>query len=61
LERDLSAIKINRVTNDDEKSRKLEKQANENEYHRFVEGNLILKQGLLDKRVVSMLVWHVLV
>lgn len=38
---------------DDERSRKLEKQAKENPYHSFVENNLIIKQGLLDKRVVS--------
>ena len=37
--------------NEDDRSRKLERQERENDYHRFVEGNLILKQGLLDKRV----------
>ncbi|ELT91464.1 hypothetical protein CAPTEDRAFT_131028 [Capitella teleta] len=37
--------------NEDDRSRKLDKQSRENDYHRFVEGHLILKQGLLDKRV----------
>ena len=37
--------------NDEEKSRKLKEQIGSNEFHKFVEGNLILKQGLLDKKV----------
>ncbi|ESP01382.1 hypothetical protein LOTGIDRAFT_111786 [Lottia gigantea] len=35
---------------EDERRQRLEKQARENEYHKFVEGNLIIKQGLIDKR-----------
>ncbi|XP_064600441.1 3-phosphoinositide-dependent protein kinase 1-like [Liolophura sinensis] len=38
------------VLTDDERKIRLEEQIKSNEYHRFVEGNLILKQGLLDKR-----------
>lgn len=34
----------------EERAARLEKQAETNPYHRFVEGNLILKQGLVDKR-----------
>lgn len=30
--------------------RRLERQRENNKWHRFVEGNLILKQGLVDKR-----------
>lgn len=30
--------------------KELDKQRNNNKWHRFVEGNLILKQGLVDKR-----------
>lgn len=41
--------KNNWITDDDRRS-KLESQSQSNEYHRFVKGNLILKQGLLDKR-----------
>jgi len=37
---------------DEDKQRKLEEQRKNNVYHRFVEGNLILKQGFLDKRKV---------
>ena len=36
-----------------ERKQRLEEQARTNDYHRFVEGNLILKQGLVDKRKVS--------
>ena len=36
-----------------ERKQRLEEQAKTNDYHRFVEGNLILKQGLVDKRKVS--------
>ena len=35
---------------DEERSRLLELQKQNNEYHEFVEGNLILKQGILDKK-----------
>lgn len=42
---------------DDERKIRLEEQIKSNEYHRFVEGNLILKQGLLDKRKVRL--WSV--
>ena len=35
---------------DEERSRLLELQRQNNEYHKFVEGNLILKQGILDKK-----------
>ncbi|KAL5019256.1 hypothetical protein ScPMuIL_004978 [Solemya velum] len=38
------------VITEEERRLRLEKQARENEYHRFVENNLILKQGLVDKR-----------
>ncbi|XP_046325903.2 3-phosphoinositide-dependent protein kinase 1-like isoform X1 [Haliotis rufescens] len=34
----------------DERKKELERQATGNKYHQFVEGNLILKQGLIDKR-----------
>ncbi|GBP35087.1 3-phosphoinositide-dependent protein kinase 1 [Eumeta japonica] len=34
----------------DEKRRRLEVQARENRWHQFVDGELILKQGLVDKR-----------
>nr|BAK64411.1 phosphoinositide-dependent protein kinase-1 [Haemaphysalis longicornis] len=34
----------------EEHSRRLHKQADSNPYHKFVQGNLILKQGLVDKR-----------
>ena len=37
--------------NDEERARKLKEQTASNEFHRFVDGNLILKQGLLDKKV----------
>merc|ERR1719471_2629078 len=33
-----------------ERSRLLEKQSKTNEFHQFVEGNLILKQGILNKK-----------
>ena len=35
---------------DEERNRLLEIQKRDNEYHSFVEGNLILKQGILDKK-----------
>lgn len=35
---------------DDDKKQAIEKQRRENDYHRFVEGNFIIKQGLVDKR-----------
>ena len=49
----------NRITDDDRRS-KLESQSQSNEYHRFVKGNLILKQGLLDKRKVRqiIIIWN---
>ncbi|XP_075557860.1 3-phosphoinositide-dependent protein kinase 1-like isoform X1 [Dermacentor variabilis] len=34
----------------EEHSRRLQKQSESNPYHKFVHGNLILKQGLVDKR-----------
>lgn len=34
----------------EEHSRRFQKQAETNPYHKFVQGNLILKQGLVDKR-----------
>ncbi|KAL1483140.1 hypothetical protein MTO96_002208 [Rhipicephalus appendiculatus] len=34
----------------EEHNRRLQKQAESNPYHKFVQGNLILKQGLVDKR-----------
>jgi len=39
--------------NDKERKERLEEQAKTNEYHKFVEGNVILKQGLIDKRKVN--------
>lgn len=39
-----------------EKEKLLCKQALENDFHKFVDGNLIVHQGLLDKRKVSALV-----
>ena len=35
---------------DQERTRLLEQQEKNNEFHKFVEGNLILKQGFLDKK-----------
>ncbi|VDI81121.1 3-phosphoinositide-dependent protein kinase 1-like isoform X2 [Mytilus galloprovincialis] len=35
---------------EDERNKRLEDQKKNNEYHKFVEDNLILKQGLVDKR-----------
>lgn len=35
---------------EEEKNTRLEKQRSSSDWHRFVEGNLILKQGLVDKR-----------
>ena len=40
-----------RITNEERKER-LAEQARTNEFHRFTEGHLILKQGLIDKRKV---------
>ena len=37
----------------EEKDKLVNKQALENAYHKFVDNNLILHQGLLDKRKVS--------
>lgn len=37
----------------DEMAQRLEQQAKTNSWHKFVQGNLILKQGLVDKRKVS--------
>ncbi len=34
----------------EERAARLEKQRRENKWHRFVEGNLVLKMGLIDKR-----------
>ncbi|XP_048762659.1 3-phosphoinositide-dependent protein kinase 1-like [Ostrea edulis] len=38
------------VITDDERKKRLEEQQQNSKYHKFVEGNLILKQGLVDKR-----------
>lgn len=38
---------------DEEYILRLAAQEKENKWHRFVEGNLILKQGLMDKRKVG--------
>ena len=35
---------------DEERRKRLEDQVRHNKYHRFVDGNLILKQGVLDKK-----------
>ncbi len=35
---------------DEERRKRLDEQIRSNRYHRFVEGNLILKQGILDKK-----------
>lgn len=35
-------------------SKKVEEQAQNNVWHRFVQGNFILKQGLVDKRKVNL-------
>ena len=35
---------------DQERTKLLEQQEKNNEFHKFVEGNLILKQGFLDKK-----------
>ncbi len=35
---------------DEERRRRLDEQIRNNKFHRFVEGNLILKQGILDKK-----------
>ncbi|KAL4239246.1 3-phosphoinositide dependent protein kinase-1 [Mactra antiquata] len=42
-------LTANLITEQERKQR-LEEQAKSNEYHRFTEGHLILKQGLIDKR-----------
>lgn len=36
------------------REKKLNIQRKEHKYHRFVEGNLIIKSGLLDKKKVSL-------
>lgn len=38
------------LISEQERKERLEEQARNNEYHRFTGGNLILKQGLIDKR-----------
>lgn len=35
-----------------ERKQRIEEQAKNNEYHKFTEGHLILKQGFIDKRKV---------
>ena len=45
-------VSLTRISEQERKQR-LEEQARTNDYHKFVEGNLILKQGLVDKRKVS--------
>ena len=42
---------------DEDQRRKLETQKKENEFHRFVDGHLVLKQGLVDKRKVRCPCW----
>ncbi|OWF50313.1 3-phosphoinositide-dependent protein kinase 1-like [Mizuhopecten yessoensis] len=49
-DRRVAEIITETVISDDERKSLIEAQAKENEYHKFVEGNLILKQGLVDKR-----------
>ncbi|XP_060079631.1 3-phosphoinositide-dependent protein kinase 1-like [Ylistrum balloti] len=49
-DRRVAEIITDTVISDDERKSLIETQAKENEYHKFVEGNLILKQGLVDKR-----------
>ena len=38
---------------EDERNKKLEEQKKNNVYHNLVEGHLVIKQGLVDKRKVS--------
>lgn len=40
-------------TTEEERRTRFEKQRNENPFHRFVEGHLVWKSGLVDKRKVS--------
>ncbi|CAG9087948.1 unnamed protein product [Plutella xylostella] len=47
---DLSTSKGILSISPEERRRRLEAQARENKYHQFVDGELILKQGLVDKR-----------
>lgn len=45
-----SVLKPLTELSDEERAEKLKQQSLTNEYHRFVEGHLILKQGILDKK-----------
>lgn len=38
---------------DEQRKERIERQRRESKWHQFVEGNLILKMGLIDKRKVS--------
>lgn len=46
----IGEIITSNVISEQERKHRLEEQARTNDYHKFVEGNLILKQGLVDKR-----------
>lgn len=49
-DRRVAEIITDTVISDDERKTLIEAQARDNDYHKFVEGNLILKQGFMDKR-----------
>ncbi|XP_033630111.1 3-phosphoinositide-dependent protein kinase 1-like isoform X1 [Asterias rubens] len=49
-QRDLNKPKYVIQFTKEERAARLEKQRRENKWHRFVEGNLVLKMGLIDKR-----------
>lgn len=46
-------IKALSQAEDAERAEKLRKQKQENPFHQFVQDNLIIKQGFVDKRKVS--------
>ncbi|XP_060581440.1 3-phosphoinositide-dependent protein kinase 1-like [Ruditapes philippinarum] len=46
----IGEILTSHLITEQERKERLEEQAKTNEYHRFTEGNLILKQGFIDKR-----------
>lgn len=46
------AVRVPSQAEDAERAEKLKKQRLENPFHQFVEGNLIIKQGFVDKRKV---------
>jgi hypothetical protein len=43
---------------ENDREKKLEEQRKTNVFHRFVDGNLIIKQGFLEKRKVQKFVAH---